>query len=120
MSKRPDETTSEQFERRLVVAAETNKKLVEFMKAGVPASSEEVLDVVANHHDWTTEFIRRDQSTYLKLANKYRTDDRFEGLYKSYADGLAAYLADAIEAYALARLTDDIEDEIDPSEFQNK
>ncbi len=110
MSKRPEETTSEQFERRLIVAIDVNKKMAAFMADGVPVDSEDVLDVMSDHHDWATEYLKKDRTTYLRLAHKCRTDDRFEGIYGQYAAGLSQYMADAIEAYANARLTDDIED----------
>lgn len=116
-----EETTTEQFAARLESAIGVNRKMAEFMANGVPADSEEVLEIMETHHGWVVEYLRRDQSTYLKLADKYRTDNRFSGIYNEYREGLAHYMGDAIEAYALARLTDDIpEDEETPDDFNNQ
>lgn len=99
-----EETTTEQFARRLVLATEINTKLAAAMAAGTSHESEEVLELISKHHSWAVEFIPKDKGTYLKLASRYRTDDRFEGLYNQYAQGLAKYMADAMEAYAHAHL----------------
>lgn len=120
MAGQHEETTTEQFAARLKTAVDVNQKMAAFMKDGVPADSEEVLDVMAEHHGWVVEYLRRDQKTYLLLANKYRTDSRFDGIYSEYGDGLAKYMGDAAEAYALARLTDDVEDEVTPDDFNNQ
>lgn len=121
MAGQHEETTTEQFAARLRTAVDVNKKMAEFMENGTPADSEEVLDVMSEHHGWVTEYLRRDQKTYMLLAKKYRTDNRFAGIYDEYRDGLALYMGDAIEAYALARLTDDIpEDEETPDDFNNQ
>lgn len=107
MAGKHEETTSEQFQKRLEMAIEVNQKMAALMAAGVAATSDEALDVMATHHAWVVEYLAKDQKTYLLLANKYRTDDRFNGIYDEYAKGLATYMGDAIEAYAKARLTDD-------------
>jgi hypothetical protein len=108
-NKGPEETTTEQFARRLVLAAEINQKLAALKAAGTSHESEEVQDLIAKHHSWAIEFIPKDRTTYIKLANKYRNDDRFDGLYNQYAEGLARYMGDAIEVYANSKLTDDQE-----------
>ena len=107
-NKGPEETTTEQFERRLVLAAEINQKLAAALAAGTSYESEEVQQLIGKHHSWAVEFIPKDKKTYLKLAARYRSDARFDGLYRQYADGLASYMADAMEVYANSQLPDEI------------
>lgn len=110
MAGKHEETTSEQFQKRLDMATEVNKKMAAFMTSGVAATSDEALEVMAMHHAWVVEYLAKDRKTYLLLADKYRTDDRFNGIYDEYAKGLAAYMGDAIEAYAKKFLTDEQQD----------
>jgi hypothetical protein len=110
MAGKNEETTSEQFQKRLEMAIEVNQKMAALLAAGTAATSDEALKVMAMHHEWVVEYLAKDQKTYLLLADKYRTDDRFHGLYEGYAAGLAHYMGDAIEAYAKARLTDETDD----------
>jgi hypothetical protein len=104
MSGKEEETTTEQFQKRLDMAISVNKRLAALQERGVPANSEDALDIIADHHQWVQEYLAKDQKTYLLLADKYRSDHRFEGLYNEYYPGLSHYMGDAIEAYAKARL----------------
>jgi hypothetical protein len=105
LSNQPDETTSEQFQRRIDSAIDVNTKMAKLMQAGISASSDEATEIMAGHHSWVCEYLASDKATYLLLANKYREDDRFNGIYDEYAKGLAPFMGDAIQAYAEAKLT---------------
>lgn len=115
-----EQTTSEKFEERLIAAANINKKIAALMADGVDPTDDRVLEELKAHHRWVIEYLRRDKKTYTLLGNRYISDDRFEGVYREYAEGLAAYMGTGIIAYAEKFLTDDLpEDEIDPSQHQN-
>ena len=120
MAGQHEETTSEQFAQRLKVAAEINTKLAALMADGVPPEDERVLNLLTGHHEWVTQYLKRDKSTYIALGKKYISDDRFEGVYKEYGPGLANYMGLGIIAYAEARLTDNLDDDVDPASFHNQ
>lgn len=115
-----EETTSEQFARRLELAISVNRRLAVLMEEGAPVEDPRVQECIKDHHSWVTEYIKRSRSAYLVVADKYRTDDRFPGLYKSYKEGLAEYMGDAIQYYAEQNLIDDPDDTYDPADNQNK
>ncbi|MEU6250316.1 TipAS antibiotic-recognition domain-containing protein [Glycomyces sp. NPDC047010] len=95
-------------ERRAIPAKfdELHHRLAALRTSGAPADSPDVQAVAADHY----AFIERLWGTaptaaaYTGLAALYTDDPSFNATYDTVAEGLAAYLREAMEAYAAANL----------------
>jgi hypothetical protein len=75
--------------------------MVEAMRAGLPASSEQAMDAAEQArqhiHRW---FYDCSPAFHRQLGDMYAADPRFTETYESMASGLAQYVRDAIHANA--------------------
>lgn len=85
-------------------AAAINAGLAAAMTAGAAPDDEPVQALVARHHAQILVFWTPTAESYRGLGQMYVDDDRFAATYNQVAEGLAAYLRDAITAYANTHL----------------
>ena len=79
-------------------------RMVGLLDAGKAPSDPEVLDVVAEHYRWVSQFWTPNREAYTCLGQMYVDDPRFKANYDRTDPRLAEYLRDAMAAYAAARL----------------
>lgn len=82
-----------------------NRGLAELMDSGVPASDERVQAIIDRHYNGMLVFWTPNRESYTGLGQMYVDDERFAQNYESVRPGLAAYMRDAVKAYADARLS---------------
>lgn len=78
--------------------------LAEAMAAGEDPGAEAPQALVARHHAQVSTFWAPDAESFAALGRMYVEDARYTTTYDSVAPGLAAYVRDAMAAYAQARL----------------
>ncbi len=77
------------------------REFAEAMRAGVPAGSEQAMDLAEAHRQQISQwFYDCSYEIHRGLAEMYVTDERFTRNLDQYAPGLAAYLREAILANA--------------------
>ena len=81
-------------------------RMAEFMAAGVPVDDPAVQDEVHKHWQGICTWWTPNRTAYICLGRMYVDDERFKANYDKIAEGLAAYQAEAMAAYAEARLSD--------------
>jgi MerR family transcriptional regulator, thiopeptide resistance regulator len=86
-------------------AAAVTNRIADLYDAGVPASDPRVVDAVDGHYRLVSRFWTPDRESYTGLGQMYVDDPRFAKNYEDVRPGLTAYLRDAMQAYADARLT---------------
>jgi DNA-binding transcriptional MerR regulator len=80
---------------------ETSQRLVAAMRAGIPATSPEVMDLAEEHRRHISRwFYDCSYEIHRGLGQMYVDDPRFTATYEGIAPGLAVYLRDAIVANA--------------------
>jgi DNA-binding transcriptional MerR regulator len=79
--------------------------LGELKTVGARPDDDAVQALVARHHGWVSVFWTPDGAAYRELGDMYVQDPRFAANYDKHADGLAAFLRDAMHAYANANLS---------------
>lgn len=82
-----------------------NEGLAELMDAGVAVTDDRVQAIVERHYEGVKIFWTPNQEAYIGLGQMHVEDERFAQNYESVRPGLAAYLRDAMTAYARARLS---------------
>ncbi|MBK1785168.1 MerR family transcriptional regulator [Prauserella cavernicola] len=85
--------------------AEASARLAELMNEGVAADDPRTIEATGAHYRWVCHFWTPNQQAYLGLGRLYVDDPRFTANIDAVAPGLAAYLCDAMAAYARARLS---------------
>jgi DNA-binding transcriptional MerR regulator len=85
--------------------ADATAKLAELAKAGLAADDPRVLDAVAAHHEWLQQHWTPNAESYTGLGRLYADEERFRARYEAVQPGLADFLADAMAAYASARMS---------------
>lgn len=92
-----------------LIRAEANQVVADFaalMRAGEPASGERACAVAERHRQHLTRwFYPVSIQMHRNLAEMYISDPRFAANYDKVADGLAAYVHDAVLASAEAQET---------------
>ena len=83
--------------------ATVHEGLAPLLAAGVPVDDERVQALVALHHEVTSLFWTPDAEAYRGLGRTYVDDPRFRATIGG--DDLAAYLRDAMDVYAVTRLS---------------
>lgn len=79
-------------------------ELAEKMRVGASPDEEEVMALAERHREHIDRwFYPCDHWMQSRLAEMYVFDERFTSFYDNIAPGLAAYLANAIDANALVR-----------------
>ncbi|WP_216213741.1 MerR family transcriptional regulator [Amycolatopsis aidingensis] len=84
--------------------AEASARLAELMRDGVPADDPRAIEATDAHYRWICHFWTPDRESYPGLGRLYVDDERFTAGIDETAPGLAAYLNEAIAAYARQRL----------------
>ncbi|GAA3685993.1 TipAS antibiotic-recognition domain-containing protein [Arthrobacter ginkgonis] len=96
-------------EAMLEEAVAINAELAACMAEGEPADGERAQEAAARHYRWVCLSWTPDREAYLGLGRMYVEDSRFTAFYDQPKDsparpGLAAYLSEAMDAYAQRRL----------------
>lgn len=84
--------------------AEAAERIAELLRDDVPATDPRTVDAVDAHHRWLLHFWTPNRESYTGLGRLYTDDERFTAFYDRIEPGLAAYLAEAMAAYAEQRL----------------
>lgn len=69
-------------------------------RENVPLDDDRVVAAVADHRALLNRFYDCDASMQRSLAQMYVADERFRATYDGHAEGLAAYVRDAVAAHA--------------------
>ncbi|MFI8826970.1 MerR family transcriptional regulator [Streptomyces sp. NPDC053431] len=97
-----DAATTEEWQREVTAQM---IRFAEFMAAGTPVADPAVQAEVDVHYRGVARFWTPNAEAYRGLAATYVEDPRFRENFDRIADGLAAYLRDAMAVYADARLS---------------
>ena len=96
--------TKADWQRLGAEAAAVEERLIELMRAGVPATDERAKAAAEAHRQQISRnFYDCSYEMHRGLADMYMADPRFTKYYEGKAEGLAAYVADAIRANAEGR-----------------
>ncbi|WP_030331433.1 MerR family transcriptional regulator [Micromonospora parva] len=80
------------------------RRIVALMAAGAPADSAEAMELAEEHRQLICRwFYECSYEMQTGLADMYLADERFTAHYENIAEGLAAYLHEAIHANAISR-----------------
>ncbi|MCP2358923.1 DNA-binding transcriptional MerR regulator [Nonomuraea thailandensis] len=100
-----DTASHEEIERMQQEATAGMIRMAELMAAGTAADDPAVLAVLDGHYRQMTRFWTPSAAEYTRLGRMQAEDERFRANYERVAEGLAAYMGDAMAAYARARLS---------------
>ena len=75
-------------------------RLAAAVAGGVPADGDEAAKLVAEHREVLSEFFPVSYAKHYLISRSYITDPRFTEYYERQQEGLAQWLADAIENVA--------------------
>lgn len=79
--------------------------VADFCAARVPVHDSRVQGVIHEHYRWICHFWTPDRDSYVRLANLYVNQPKFrKRIERKKPAGVAAYLKDAMLAYASAHL----------------
>jgi hypothetical protein len=81
-----------------------NENLVRCISQGHESHSEETQKVTAQHFLWANTVWDLDKESYLRLAQMYLEDERYQGYYERIHPGLGEYLASAMKTFANSKL----------------
>ncbi len=80
-------------------------RLAELFSTGVPDNDPRAQEAIHEHYRWICHFWKPDRDSYLRLAAMYVSQPKFrKRIERKKPAGLAAYMRDAMTAYAWARL----------------
>lgn len=80
-------------------------RLAELFSTGVPDNDPRTQEAIHEHYRWICHFWKPDRDSYLRLAAMYVSQPKFrKRIERKKPAGLAAYMRDAMTAYAWARL----------------
>ncbi|OLT48394.1 hypothetical protein BJF85_12815 [Saccharomonospora sp. CUA-673] len=85
--------------------AEASERIAGLLREGVAADDPRTVETVDAHYRWILHFWTPNRESYTGLGRLYADDERFASGFEQVEPGLAAYLADAMAAYARHRLT---------------
>ena len=100
LSKLNQEEMAELFARGELIT----KAIAEAFRDGYPPSEKEVQEFIADHYTWICSFWTPNRESYIGLGQMYVADLRFTEHYNNFAEGLAPYMAEAMEIFAKASL----------------
>ena len=86
--------------------AEVEKELVEAVASGKAPDSEEAQGIVEKHREALSAFFPVTPAKHFLISRGYVADERFRAHYETQQEGLAQWLADAIEHAAKAQGVD--------------
>ena len=85
----------------LVEGAAVECRVVEALRAGVPADSPEAMDIAEEHRQQISRnFYDCPPQMHAGLGRMYVEDERFTAHYEEIAPGLAQYVSTAVQANA--------------------
>ena len=84
--------------------ADLDDRLAALVEAGVAPDDPRTFEVLDDHHAAVSRFWTPDAAAYTGLGELYVQDEGFRARYDGRSPGLAAFLRDAMAAYAAARL----------------
>jgi DNA-binding transcriptional MerR regulator len=101
-SKRRTAAYSKEDWLRIKAAGEdVERRFAEALQSGVPADSEQAMDVAEEHRQQITRnFYECPPEMHAGLGRMYVEDERFTAHYEQRAPGLAQYVSDAVQANA--------------------
>jgi hypothetical protein len=80
-------------------------RIAELFSAGVPDNDPRTQEVIHEHYRWICNFWRPDRDSYIRLARLYVSQPKFRRrIERRKPQGMAAFMRDAMTAYAWARL----------------
>ncbi|MEV1074645.1 MerR family transcriptional regulator [Micromonospora parva] len=80
------------------------RRIVALMASGAPADSAQAMELAEEHRQLISRwFYECSYEMQTGLADMYLADERFTAFYENIAEGLAAYLHEAIHANAISR-----------------
>ena len=93
--------TKEDWVRIKAEADDMQRRLADAMRAGVPASSEQAMDLAEEHRQHISRwFYDCPPAMHAGLGRMYVEDERFTATYEQIAPGLAEYVSTAVQANA--------------------
>jgi len=82
-----------------------NRAVLDCLNAGLPADDAATLAAVDLHYQWILRSWTPGRASYAALGRMYVEDARFKAFHDKYDERLAAYMSEAMAAYAQARLS---------------
>jgi hypothetical protein len=80
-------------------------RIADLYVSGVPDNDTRTQAAIHEHYRWICHFWTPDRQSYLRLANLYVSQPKFRRrIERRKPEGMAAYLRDAMTAYAWAQL----------------
>jgi MerR family transcriptional regulator, thiopeptide resistance regulator len=103
-TRRTSRYTKDDWERIKQESADLMARWIVAFDGGVPAESQEAMDLAEEHRQQITKFFYECSfEIHVGLAEMYLADERFTKFYEDQRTGLARYTHDAIMANAVAR-----------------
>lgn len=79
--------------------------IAELFSAGVPENDPRTQEAIGEHYRWICHFWTPDRDSYIRLAQMYVNQPKFrKRIERKKPAGMAAYMRDAMTAYAWSRL----------------
>ncbi|MEV0620590.1 MerR family transcriptional regulator [Nonomuraea sp. NPDC050404] len=100
-----DSTTPQELVRMQEEATAGMIRMAELMVAGTPVDDPAVLAELDAHYRHLTRFWTPTAEQYIHFGRMQVEEERFRENYERIAEGLAAYMRDAMAAYAQIRLS---------------
>jgi hypothetical protein len=80
-------------------------RIAELFSSGVPDNDPRTQEVIHEHYRWICHFWMPDRDSYIRLARMYVSQPKFrKRIERRKPEGMAAFMRDAMTAYAWARL----------------
>lgn len=97
--------TADQKQEFMDQADAANRAILDCLNAGLPADDAKTQAAVELHYRWILRSWTPNRESYAGLGRMYVEDPCFKAFYDKYDERLAAYLSDAMTAYAEAKLS---------------
>lgn len=82
-----------------------SERLAALYSSGVPDNDHRTQQVIHEHYQWIRHFWTPDRESYIRLAQMYVSQPKFRRrIERKKPAGMAAYMRDAMTAYAYSRL----------------
>jgi hypothetical protein len=80
-------------------------RIAELFSAGVADNDPRTQEAIHDHYQWICHFWKPDRDSYIRLARMYVSQPKFrKRIERKKPVGMAAYMRDAMTAYAWTRL----------------
>jgi MerR family transcriptional regulator, thiopeptide resistance regulator len=82
-----------------------SERVAALFTSGVPDNDPRTQQVIHEHYQWIRNFWTPDRDSYIRLAQMYVSQPKFRRrIERKKPKGMAAYMRDAMTAYAYSRL----------------